>query len=51
MIENKMKERLIEFIDQIEEKVLTCCAVTMEPDEVLDLIDRLKELIEEMEDE
>jgi len=46
-----MKEKLIEFIDQIEEKVLTCCAVTMEPDEVLELIDRLKELIKEMKDE
>ena len=46
-----MKEKLIEFIDQIEEKVLTCCAVTMEPDEVLELIDRLKVLIKEMKDE
>ena len=51
MIESKMKERLIEFVDQIEERVLTCCAVTMEPDEVLELIDRLKELIKEMKDE
>ena len=49
--ETKMKERLIEFVDQIEAQVETCCAVTMDPEETLELIDRLRELIKEMPDE
>ena len=36
----------LELLDQIEENVTTCCAITMEPDEVLVLIDKLKTYLE-----
>ena len=39
------KEEALEILEEIEENVNTCCAVTMEPDEVLLLIDKLKEYI------
>ena len=37
----------LEILEQIEENVSICCAVTMEPDEVLDLIDKLKKFLNE----
>ena len=37
----------LEILEQIEENVNVCCAVTMEPDDVLDLIDKLKEFLNE----
>ncbi len=40
------KEEAIEILEEIEENVGTCCAITMEPDEVLVLIDKLKEFLE-----
>tara|TARA_R110000765_G_scaffold250702_1_gene352216 strand:+ start:131 stop:301 length:171 start_codon:yes stop_codon:yes gene_type:complete len=33
------------ILQDIKEKVNTCCAITMEPDEVLELIEQLKEII------
>ena len=39
------KEEALEILEEIEENVGTCCAITMEPDEVLILIDKLKEYI------
>jgi hypothetical protein len=39
------KEEALEILEEIEENVNTCCAITMEPDEVLLLIDKLKEYI------
>ena len=41
-----MKEAL-EILDQIEENVSTCCAVTMEPDDVYKLLDKLREIIKD----
>ena len=40
----EFKEAL-EILEQIEENVNVCCAVTMEPDEVEDLVDKLKDII------
>ena len=37
-----MKE-IIEIIDQIEEQVNTCCAITMYPEDVVELIEKLKQ--------
>ena len=37
----------IEILDTIEENINMCCAVTMEPDEVLELIDKLKKFLNE----
>ena len=42
----EFKEAL-EILEEIEENVNVCCAVTMEPDEVLELIDRLKKFLNE----
>ena len=41
----------LEILEQIEENVGICCAITMEPDEVLLLIDRLKEILNKYKDE
>ena len=38
-------EEAIKILDEIEENVEVCCAVTMEPDEVLVLIDKLKKIL------
>jgi len=39
------KKEALEILEEIEENVNVCCAVTMDPDEVLILIDKLKEYI------
>jgi|TARA_R110000796_G_C14386828_1_gene415955 hypothetical protein len=39
-----MKEAL-ELLDEISEHVGTCCAITMEPDEVQEMIDELRNKI------
>ena len=44
-----MKDRAIELLDDIEATVSVCCAITMEPDEVLDLIEELRGIVNEME--
>ena len=38
-------ERALELLEQIEENVSVCCAITMEPDEVLALIEELKDIL------
>ncbi len=38
-------EEALLILEEIEENVNTCCAITMEPDEVLVLIDKLKEYL------
>jgi len=43
-----MKE-ILEIIDQIEEQVNTCCAVTMYPEDVVELIEKLKQRLKEYE--
>jgi 3-deoxy-D-arabino-heptulosonate 7-phosphate (DAHP) synthase class II len=42
----EFKEAL-KILEEIEENVNVCCAVTMEPDEVLELIDKLKKFLNE----
>ena len=44
-----MKE-ILELINQIEEQVNTCCAVTMYPEDVVELIDKLKEKLKDYEE-
>tara|TARA_R110000796_G_C14327319_1_gene408668 strand:- start:12 stop:152 length:141 start_codon:yes stop_codon:yes gene_type:complete len=41
-----MKEEALNILEEIRENVLSCCAITMEPDEVEELIDKLKDIIE-----
>ncbi len=43
-----MIEKALEILEEIEENVGTCCAITMEPDEVQAMIDELKEKIIQM---
>lgn len=40
------KQEALEILEEIEENVNTCCAITMEPDDVLVLIDKLKNYLE-----
>ena len=42
-----MKEQALEILEERRENVGICCAVTREPDEVEELIDKLKKTIEE----
>ena len=39
------KEEALKILKEIEENIDICCSITMEPDEVLLLIDKLKEYI------
>ena len=39
-------DKALELLEQIEENVSVCCAITMEPDEVLALIEELREILE-----
>ena len=39
------KEEALEILEEVKENVNTCCAITMEPDEVLDLLEKLEEFI------
>jgi len=42
-----MKDEALKLLKEIEDNVEVCCAITMDPDEVLVLIDRLKKIIKE----
>tara|TARA_B100000424_G_scaffold204068_1_gene161156 strand:+ start:348 stop:509 length:162 start_codon:yes stop_codon:yes gene_type:complete len=39
----------LEILDQIEEQVDTCCAVTMYPEDVIELIEKLRSIIKKGE--
>jgi len=39
------KEEALQLLEEIEENINVCCAITMEPDEVLVLLDKLKSYI------
>jgi len=41
------KQEALRILDEVKENVNTCCAITMEPDEVLVLIDKLESYINE----
>ncbi len=43
-----MKNKALELLEQIEENVSVCCAITMEPEEVLDMIEQLREEISKL---
>ena len=45
-----MKEEALELLEEIRSNISICCAVTMEPDEVEDLIDKLKSIILQLND-
>jgi hypothetical protein len=43
------REEALEILEEIKENVNVCCAITMEPDEVLVLIDKLEEYLNEQD--
>ena len=45
MTQKEEYNKALEILEQIEENINICCAVTMHPDEVLDLIDKLKTIL------
>ena len=51
MTQKEEFNKALEILEEIEENVGICCAVTMEPDEVLELIDKLKEILEKYKNE
>lgn len=42
------KDKALELLEQIEENVSVCCAITMEPEEVLEMIEQLREEISKL---
>ena len=42
------REEALEILEEIEENVAICCAITMDPEEVETLIYRLKEILEKI---
>jgi len=40
-----MKDEALKILNEIEENINICCAITMEPDDVQQLIDKLREII------
>lgn len=43
-----MKDKALELLEKIEENVSVCCAITMEPDMVLELIEQLRNEINKL---
>ena len=43
-----MNEKALLLIEKIRQHVITCCAVTMDPDDVESLLDQLKKMLEDM---
>lgn len=41
------KKEALQILEEIKENVNVCCAVTMEPEDVLELIDKLESYINE----
>ena len=50
MTQKEEFDKAIEILDIIEENINICCAVTMEPDEVLELVDRLRKFLNDQRD-
>jgi|TARA_R100001163_G_scaffold33628_1_gene26030 hypothetical protein len=46
-----MIDEALEILGEIEDNVGTCCAITMDPEEVEDLIFKLKEILKNLKNE
>ena len=38
-------DEALELLDEIEENVSICCAITMDPEEVQEMIDKLRNIL------
>ena len=50
MTQKEEFDKAIEILNTIEENINICCAVTMEPDEVLELVDKLRKFLNDQRD-
>lgn len=41
-----LKNEALDILNSIEENVAVCCAITMDPEEVQEMIDKLRTIIE-----
>ena len=41
-------DEALELLNEIEENVNICCAITMDPDEVQVMIDKLRDILENL---
>ena len=39
-------DEALDLLDEIEENVSICCAITMDPDEVQEMINKLRDILE-----
>ena len=51
MTQKEEFKEALNIVEQIEENVGICCAVTMDPDDVLELIDKLKKILKKYNNE
>ena len=51
MIQKEEFNKALKLLDEIEENTDTCCAITMDPDDVSELISKLRTIIEKLRDE
>ena len=51
MTQKEEFKKALEILKKIEENIEVCCSVTMEPDEVLEKIDKLKKILEKYKNE
>ena len=49
MTQKEEFKKALKILEEIEENVGICCAVTMEPDEVLEKIDELRKFLKSYE--
>ena len=47
MTQKEEFKEALEILEQIEENINICCAITMEPEDVLILIDKLRKILNE----
>ena len=50
MIRNEEFNKALEVLEEIEENTETCCAITMDPDDVSVLINKLRTIIKKLKD-
>ena len=43
--------KIVKRLEQIEEQVNTCCAITMFPEDVVELIDKLRTILKKEDDD